>query len=81
MSRSRRIRFTFAAAIVVAAMAHAQPNPYRAAEGWAKLPDGRTWGSTSAVEIDRNGHIWTAERCGANTCAGSNIAPVVELDP
>ena len=22
------------------------PNPYRTVEGWAKLPEGRTWGST-----------------------------------
>ena len=28
------------------------PNPYRTVEGWAKLPEGRTWGSTSAVDID-----------------------------
>jgi DNA-binding beta-propeller fold protein YncE len=33
------------------------------------MPDGRTWGSTSAVDIDRDGRsIWVAERCGANTC-------------
>ena len=29
------------------------PNPYRTIEGWARLPEGRAWGSTSAVEIDR----------------------------
>jgi sugar lactone lactonase YvrE len=86
MSHARRIGLTLAAAIVVMAAlpgAEAQvlPNPYRAVEGWAKLPAGRTWGSTSAVDVARNGHIWTAERCGANTCAGSNLAPVVELDP
>ena len=33
------------------------------------MPEGRTWGSTSAVDIDRDGRsIWVAERCGANTC-------------
>ena len=57
------------------------PNPYRAVENWAKLPAGRVWGSTSAVDVDRDGNIWVAERCGANTCAGSNIAPIVKLDP
>src|SRR5215472_779998 len=31
------------------------PNPYRAIENWAKLPEGRTWGSTNAVDIDRDG--------------------------
>ena len=45
------------------------PNPYTTIEGWAKMPDGRTWGSTSAVDIDHDGtSIWVAERCGANTC-------------
>ncbi len=56
------------------------PNPYRAVEAWATLPDGRTWGSTSAVGISRDGHVWVAERCGANTCAGSTVAPIVEFD-
>ena len=42
------------------------PNPYATVEGWAKMPDGRTWGSTSAVDIDPDGRsIWVAERCGA----------------
>jgi hypothetical protein len=41
------------------------PNPYQTIEGWAKMPQGREWGSTSAVEIDKDGKsIWVAERCG-----------------
>ena len=45
------------------------PNPYETVEGWAKMPEGRTWGATSAVEIDKDGKsIWVAERCGANGC-------------
>jgi len=41
------------------------PNPYTTIEGWAKLPAGREWGSTSAVDIDKDGRsIWVAERCG-----------------
>ena len=41
------------------------PNPYRTVDGWAKMPEGRTWGSTSAVDIDKDGKsIWVAERCG-----------------
>jgi sugar lactone lactonase YvrE len=45
------------------------PNPYQSIEGWAKLPEGRTWGSTSAVEVDKDGKsIWVGERCGANRC-------------
>src|SRR5436190_9721632 len=42
------------------------PNPYRSIENWGTLPEGRTWGSTSAVDIDPDGtSIWVGERCGA----------------
>ena len=57
------------------------PNPYRTVENWATLPNGRTWGSTAGVAVDRKGNIWVAERCGANSCAGSNLAPILEFDP
>ena len=44
-------------------------NPYQTIENYFKLPAGRTWGSTSAVDIDKDGRtIWVAERCGANSC-------------
>lgn len=57
------------------------PNPYQTIEGWAKMPQGRAWGSTSAVEIDRDGKsIWVAERCSANNCAGSALDPVLQFD-
>ena len=57
------------------------PNPYRTIEGWAKLPDGRTWGSTSAVAIDNDGtSVWVAERCAANSCVGSPLDPVLKFD-
>lgn len=45
------------------------PNPYQTIENYFKLPEGRTWGSTSAVDVDKDGRsIWVAERCGANSC-------------
>ena len=57
------------------------PNPYQTVVGWALMPAGRTWGSTSAVEIDRDGRsIWVAERCGANSCAGSTLDPILKFD-
>ncbi len=57
------------------------PNPFQTIEGWAKLPEGRTWGSTSAVDIAPDGRsIWVAERCGANSCAGSDLASVMHFD-
>src|SRR6266567_1215886 len=79
MRNAYRIRSTLAAAIVVlTAGAHAQD--YRE-DGWARLPDGRKCGQTSAIDVDRDGNIWVFERCGANSCAGSNAAPVVKLAP
>jgi len=60
---------------------NSQPNPYDTVENWAKMPEGRTWGSTSAVEIDRDGRsIWVAERCGANSCLGSTLDPILHFD-
>jgi sugar lactone lactonase YvrE len=57
------------------------PNPYKTIEGWAKMPEGRTWGSTSAVDIDRDGtSIWVAERCGVNNCLNSKLDPVLKFD-
>src|ERR1043165_7533487 len=39
------------------------PNPYRTVANYFKMPDGREWGSTSAVELDKDGRsIWVAER-------------------
>ncbi len=61
---------------------NSDPNPYQTIEGWAKMPDGRSWGSTSAVGIDRDGKsVWVAERCGANACVGSSLDPVLKFDP
>ncbi len=57
------------------------PNPYQTIEGWAKMPEGRTWGSTSAVEIDKDGvSIWVGERCGTNSCLNSSLDPILKFD-
>jgi DNA-binding beta-propeller fold protein YncE len=57
------------------------PNPYSRVENFLKLPAGRILGATSAVEVDRDGRsIWVFDRCGANTCAGSTLAPVMKFD-
>jgi streptogramin lyase len=82
---------TAAAGLVIAtAETHAQstpnarndlPNPYRTIEGWAKLPEGRTWGSTSSVDIDKDGvSVWVGERCGSNSCLTSDLNPVLKFD-
>jgi len=58
------------------------PNPYETVRNWGTLPDGRTWGSVSAINVDIDGrHIWAGDRCGANSCAGSDVDPIVKLDP
>ncbi len=57
------------------------PNPYETINDFFELPDGRSWGSTSTVDIDPDGtSIWVAERCGANSCAGSDVDPVMKYD-
>ncbi len=66
---------------VVQAQNHA-PNPYETIEGiWGKLPEGRTWGATSAVypAQDGSGNIWVAERCGANDCTEAHDVDSVLL--
>ena len=60
---------------------NAAPNPYRMEENWAKLPDGRHWGMTIGLDIDRDGKsLWTFDRCAARTCAGSTVAPIQKFD-
>jgi hypothetical protein len=58
------------------------PNPYETIRNWGTLPDGRTWGSTAGIDIDPDGKsIWAYDRCGANSCAGSNVDPILKFDP
>src|SRR5215471_2089138 len=69
------------------------PNPYRTIDNWAKLPEGRTWGSTSGVDIDPDGtSVWVADRCGTFAplsqfkpgepfaCDGSSLDPILKFD-
>ncbi len=58
------------------------PNPYVTQRNFGTLPDGRGWGSVSAVNVDIDGiHIWAGDRCGTNSCATSDVDPIVKLDP
>jgi sugar lactone lactonase YvrE len=70
------------------------PNPYRSIANWGTLPQGRAWGSTSAVAVDPDGStVWAAERCGESRppsrvdpaqpfgCDSSNFDPVLKFDP
>ena len=67
-----------------------RPNPYKTVRDWAQMPEGRSWGATGAIEIDRDGKsIWVAERCGpkpgpawtSDTCVGSDLPVVLKFDP
>ena len=66
--------------VLMAGVAFSQPNPYRTVEHWFTLPHGRTMGSTSSVFATRDGHVWVADRCGVNSCAGSPLDPIMEFD-
>jgi len=85
MSQKFRIGCTLVVLVLGALAVSAQnsaPNPYRTVEGWAKLPDGRAWGATSAVYPANDGkNIWVAERCGTNLCVDSDVDPVLLFDP
>ncbi|MDO9519395.1 MAG: peptidyl-alpha-hydroxyglycine alpha-amidating lyase family protein [Pseudohongiella sp.] len=54
---------------------------WQADSTWADLRGSRTWGSVTGVHPDPDGeHIWVLDRCGANTCIGSSLAPVFKFD-
>jgi sugar lactone lactonase YvrE len=55
------------------------PNP-KVVKNWGTLPDGRVWGNTAGVDIGPDGHVWAYDRCGSNSCAGSNVDPILKFD-
>jgi sugar lactone lactonase YvrE len=58
------------------------PNPYTRVAEFLKMPADRAMGATSGIDIDRDGRsVWVFDRCGANTCAGSTLAPIMKFDP
>ncbi len=67
--------------VPLAVFARAQDNPYRVADAaWGELPDGRTYGSISAVHPAPDGTLWVADRCGQNSCLGRDEAPILHFD-
>ena len=72
------------------AAAQVLPNPYRIAEGWAQLPNGRPMGAVGKVTIDPDGrHIWAIVRCErledparfGDECRDSKADPVLQFSP
>ena len=90
MSHAVRVRVVALGAVVVMtavsggqadAQSSSLPNPYRSILDWGKLPQGRTWGQMAAIDIDRDGNVWSVERCGGTTCDGRPEAPVLAFGP
>ncbi|HKF66121.1 MAG TPA: peptidyl-alpha-hydroxyglycine alpha-amidating lyase family protein, partial [Vicinamibacterales bacterium] len=58
------------------------PNPYQVVTHHFKLPEGRTMGSTAAIDIDRDGRsVWVFERCGGPSPSQGLACPESKLDP
>src|SRR4029079_8009255 len=66
------------------------PNPYRIAEGWAQLPNGRPMGAGGKVAIDPDGrHVWAVVRCErleeqarfGDECRDSKTDPILQFGP
>ena len=72
----------------VGAWAQPYPNPYRAVDGWAKLPAGRPMGAVGDLMVDPDGrHLWAIVRCTAseperfgNECLDSTLDPILKFD-
>ena len=56
------------------------PNPYRTVAGWAKLPEGRTLGSTAVWPSIPTGTSGWPNDAGQTSCAGSELPPIFEFD-
>jgi streptogramin lyase len=95
MWRKAPVRLTLAVIVVAAALSGerastqagsqsvpALPNPFKSVANYIKLPAGRTkLGAIVGIKFDRDGSsIWMADRCGANTCVGSTLDPMLEFD-
>ena len=57
------------------------PNSYVTQQNVVTMPAGRTMGSGNAVDVDSKGNIWVFERCGQNTCLGSDLDPILKFSP
>jgi DNA-binding beta-propeller fold protein YncE len=54
---------------------------YSLDQSFFKLPDDRPIGSTAGIAIAPDGEsIWVFDRCGANNCVGSSLAPIMQFD-
>jgi sugar lactone lactonase YvrE len=61
---------------------NAAPNPYKVQENWAQPGGGRKFGQAIKVQVDHSDgkSIWVFDRCGANECTNSTVAPIEKFD-
>ena len=59
-------------------------NPYRTILNWGMGPEGRPWGGSNGVDIDRDGtSVWVADRCSRGIrpgCLDTNADPINKFD-
>jgi DNA-binding beta-propeller fold protein YncE len=85
---SATLVLVFLFAVAGTAGAQSYPNPYRAVEAWAKLPDGRQMGAVGDVVLDPDGrHVWAVVRCDSidperfgDECLDSMLDPILKFD-
>ena len=59
----------------------APSDDYSIDEAFFKLPPGRSVGATSGLGIHPDGSaFWVFDRCGAQDCRGSDLAPIMKFD-
>jgi len=96
MPHTRRLGYAIPLTLAITALfrltigAQVLPNPYRIAEGWAQLPNGRPMGAVGKVAIDPDGRrIWAVVRCErledparfGDECRDSKADPIVQFSP
>jgi len=61
---------------------NAAPNPYKMQDNWFQLPEGRKLGQAIKVQVDHSDgkSMWVFDRCAANSCANSTLAPIMKFD-
>jgi DNA-binding beta-propeller fold protein YncE len=61
--------------------APAEGSTYSLDPGFFKMPEGRPFGSTAGIAVDPDGRsIWIFDRCGAGSCVGSDLDPIIHFD-
>jgi len=85
MRQAGRVRIVLAAAMLALAAgsgreASGQSNPYQLVANWAKLSGGRAFGSVIGAGVDRAGNVWAFDRCGTESCDGSDLNPILQFD-